>query len=635
MLLCGLLAPARGGRERRLPAGGQAHDEEENRFLNELTEAYVMLARADRARDQDDRAAALEAYEDALALYRRLYNIYPGRQTDIIQYRMAYCANQAETLRQRAKGGPAPAPVTREDESEARYREKYLVLLEENQYLHEQLLKMERPASIEQKNFEQLEASLEREWAGQLEAAKAEADQIRKDLEQQVSEAVQLAARLQQERDAATVERADLEQKLAKLEGTHRNTMERLEKLERQREQEQAAAVELRDRLEKERDVLGAKLAELERQAQEAAEALRQEQVGATVRWEKLEAERKALEEKVAQMEKARQNMLADLESWKNRHGKESAAARELRAQVELERRARDDLAGQVQQAQTELEKLRADRDKEMAAGESAREALAAEQSGRRVLQNRLAELEKQLRQLAHERDRLQQEVRSLHSELARRPPLPSEGDIFEPVPSWREQPVRPTLEAFRPAPRDLMNAALDAEKNGRHEQALSLYAAAAEQQFGSVRALKGQGRCLLRLGRPAEAAAVLRTAVEQAADDLEARLLLGISLCGTQDYREAVEVLRVAVLAAPDHAVVRNALGAAWMGLGNRSAAQAELEKAVSLDPKLADAQLNLSAVLATGSPEDRPAARRHYEIALELGAAPDPHIEAWLSYP
>ena len=73
--------------------------------------AYVALTKADRARDRGESGAALAAYEEALAKYVSIKKQDPRWHPDIVQYRMAYCANELEKLR-RPAAPPAAAAVT-------------------------------------------------------------------------------------------------------------------------------------------------------------------------------------------------------------------------------------------------------------------------------------------------------------------------------------------------------------------------------------------------------------------------------------------------------------------------------------------------------------------------------------------
>ena len=63
------------------------------------------------------------------------------------------------------------------------------------------------------------------------------------------------------------------------------------------------------------------------------------------------------------------------------------------------------------------------------------------------------------------------------------------------------------------------------------------------------------------------------------------------------------------------------------WM-----EAAQKELETALQLDPKYADAWFNLAVTQTLKQPPDKEEARKAYEKAVELGADKDPAMEQML---
>jgi Flp pilus assembly protein TadD len=83
------------------------------------------------------------------------------------------------------------------------------------------------------------------------------------------------------------------------------------------------------------------------------------------------------------------------------------------------------------------------------------------------------------------------------------------------------------------------------------------------------------------------------------------------------------------AVVHAPDDPVARNYLGVAAGRNRWFDAAEAELRRAVELKPDYADAHFNLAVFCLERTPPAVELARRHYEKALECGAAPDPLIE------
>lgn len=180
-----------------------------------------------------------------------------------------------------------------------------------------------------------------------------------------------------------------------------------------------------------------------------------------------------------------------------------------------------------------------------------------------------------------------------------------------------------------------LMRSALAQERQGNLTAALALYDRTLEARPSYPEALRGKTRCLLGLGRGTEALPVIRSAASEEPGSLEGQMLLGIALGMNRQYDKAVDLLGEVVRKDPSSATAHNALGAAQMAVGSMKQAKAELEKALDLDPSLADAHFNLAEVLCVGAPADREAARAHYRRAVELGVPADAELEQALVAP
>lgn len=172
------------------------------------------------------------------------------------------------------------------------------------------------------------------------------------------------------------------------------------------------------------------------------------------------------------------------------------------------------------------------------------------------------------------------------------------------------------------------MHEGLAQERSGNYAGALGIYEQILSGRPSYAEALKARGRCLLQQGKIDEAVAVLRAATFANRDDAQSRVLLGTAYCLAWKYNPAVEVLTPLVVNDPSDARAQNAIGAAWMGLGDARAAKIALEKAVSLDPELADAHFNLAQVLCATGPANEDMARQHYHKAMALGAPADEEL-------
>ena len=170
-----------------------------------------------------------------------------------------------------------------------------------------------------------------------------------------------------------------------------------------------------------------------------------------------------------------------------------------------------------------------------------------------------------------------------------------------------------------------IMHKGLAQERSSHFTAALDIYEHVISERPSYAEALKAKGRCLLQLGQFDEATAVFRDVVFANRDDVPSHVLLGTAYCLAGKYGPAVEALTPLVENDPSNARAQSAIGAAWMGLGDLRAAKIALEKAVSLDPELADAHFNLAQVLLAAGPENADKARDHYRKALTLGEQPD----------
>jgi Tfp pilus assembly protein PilF len=117
---------------------------------------------------------------------------------------------------------------------------------------------------------------------------------------------------------------------------------------------------------------------------------------------------------------------------------------------------------------------------------------------------------------------------------------------------------------------------------------------------------------------------AVLRNDLENAT----AWLILGIGAYEQDKLDAAHAWLAQAVLHAPKDARAHFYLGVTFGRRGWYSAGEDELRRAIELDSKYADAHHNLALLYVERIPPAIELARRHYQKALELGAAPDERL-------
>ena len=119
---------------------------------------------------------------------------------------------------------------------------------------------------------------------------------------------------------------------------------------------------------------------------------------------------------------------------------------------------------------------------------------------------------------------------------------------------------------------------------NEQAEQALKKYIAADPT---SSYARKVLATLYGKVGRPADAVAVLTPALADTPKDSQLLMIAGESLMNARQFGKASEYFEKASALAPDAAVIHTALGMSKLGQGENGAALAELERATSLDNK------------------------------------------------
>lgn len=128
----------------------------------------------------------------------------------------------------------------------------------------------------------------------------------------------------------------------------------------------------------------------------------------------------------------------------------------------------------------------------------------------------------------------------------------------------------------------------------------------------------------LIAQGKRADAVALLEGIVRAEPRNAEARLLLGSILMEEGRHAESIGLLRDAVRLQPQSAEAHNALGEAYNAARDAKQARPEFEKAAALDPRHAQARINLAAILVEAG--EFPAAAQHLDRAIALlGKTPD----------
>lgn len=127
---------------------------------------------------------------------------------------------------------------------------------------------------------------------------------------------------------------------------------------------------------------------------------------------------------------------------------------------------------------------------------------------------------------------------------------------------------------------------------------------------------------------RLSDAEKLLLDAVHHAPENAQAWLILGVVRQDEGRLDGSLAALAQAVFFDPKNARAHHYLGVTIGRKGWYSGAEDELRKAIELQPDYAEAHFNLAVFYLQRTPPAVELARRHYQKALDLGAAPDPQV-------
>jgi Tfp pilus assembly protein PilF len=181
----------------------------------------------------------------------------------------------------------------------------------------------------------------------------------------------------------------------------------------------------------------------------------------------------------------------------------------------------------------------------------------------------------------------------------------------------------------------ELSKRALAAMTKGDLETARKEFAKVLEQVPDNVPTMINLGLVEYRKKNYAEAENRLRSAVRLSPDSGLGWLIMGVVQYDAGRFDHALASLAQAAILEPKNAMVHHYFGVTLGQKGWYSGAEDEMRKALEIDPSYAEAHFNLSVFYLQRNPPAIELARRHYQRALELGAAPDPDIERSLTPP
>lgn len=194
-------------------------------------------------------------------------------------------------------------------------------------------------------------------------------------------------------------------------------------------------------------------------------------------------------------------------------------------------------------------------------------------------------------------------------------------------------QEAPPAKRVSSPEAVQTMKEGVEAMKRRDWRAAAAAWQQTVKLEPANAGAWANLGRVQLQLPDAVAAAESLEKAVALQPVMAEAWMALGMAYDRQDATMRAISCLTRAVHEAPADARVRNALAIVMKKAGWREAAEGELQRALDLDPKYAEAHFNLAVMYLEKRPPPLEMARRHYESARELGAAADRELEARLA--
>ena len=154
-------------------------------------------------------------------------------------------------------------------------------------------------------------------------------------------------------------------------------------------------------------------------------------------------------------------------------------------------------------------------------------------------------------------------------------------------------------------SPADAFERAVALQREDRLDDAARLYEAVLELDRHHVGSLHNLALIRARQGRPGEAAAMLRHALDRRPDEAVAHASLGGVLLAMRQPGQALAPLRRALALAPELASAHADLGHALLALGRAEEALQSFERALTLEPRAAAALSGKgSALQALGHP-------------------------------
>ncbi|MFA6815103.1 MAG: hypothetical protein WCS73_02280 [Lentisphaeria bacterium] len=178
----------------------------------------------------------------------------------------------------------------------------------------------------------------------------------------------------------------------------------------------------------------------------------------------------------------------------------------------------------------------------------------------------------------------------------------------------------------------DLLNAAVNAEKQDKTQAAIANYRKVLEIQPENRLAMKRMGLLAINNSNYKDTVKYLKKAFRLDTDDMDTLYALGYAMANLEQPEWAVSYLARASALKPDSPVLARQFGEALIQLNWKDAAEQQFKKAYKLDPKDPNAPFNLAVLAATDNPARLDEAKKWYNIALKNGIPKDSVFEKTL---
>lgn len=196
-----------------------------------------------------------------------------------------------------------------------------------------------------------------------------------------------------------------------------------------------------------------------------------------------------------------------------------------------------------------------------------------------------------------------------------------------------QEKPATPAKNQATPELAKAMKAGVESMKRGDWKRAATAWEEAVKLAPENAGAWANLGKVQLQQKDAKSAITSLEKAVLLQPTLADAWLTLGMAYVETGATMRAVSCLTRAAHENSGDARTRNSLAIVLKKNGWAGAAESELQKALDLDPRYAEAHFNLAVMYLERRPPSLEMARRHYDAARQLGSEADAEMEAQLA--